>query len=124
MQLQFLLEEAALVTIFKTARRIATNLISSKTTETYSLVQHVADEASSSQVAVVIASRYTTCQRTSLTKRVAYDSSLNMDIVQLMLGRANMNVARQLEGFTKAAKPRYRSRLYSACNFRTNTQVQ
>lgn len=54
MQLQFLLEEAALVTIFKTARRIATNLISSKTTETYSLAQHVADEASSSQVAVVL----------------------------------------------------------------------
>jgi hypothetical protein len=104
--------------------RMTTNLIFSKTTETYSLVQHVVDEASISQVAVVLASRYTTCQRTSLTKRVAYDSSLNMAIVQLILGRANTNVARQLEGFIKAAKPRYRSRLFSACDFRTNTQVQ
>jgi hypothetical protein len=124
MRLQFLHEEAALIKNFRTVRRIATNLISSKMTETYSLVQHVADEASISQVAVVLASRYTTCQRTSLTKRVAYDSSLNMAVVQLILGRANTNVAHKLEGFTKAAKPRYRSGLYSACDFRTNTQVQ
>jgi hypothetical protein len=37
--------------------------------ESYVHRQHVADKASISQVAVVLAIRYTTCQRTSLTKR-------------------------------------------------------
>jgi hypothetical protein len=47
-----------------------------------------------------------------------------MAIVQLILGRANANMAHQLEGFTKAAKPQYRSKLYFEGDLRTNTQVQ
>ena len=53
----------------KTIKRLASGLKLTEVVERYVHGQHVADETSISQVAVVLASRYTTCQRTSFTKR-------------------------------------------------------
>jgi hypothetical protein len=55
--------------IIKTIRRIAMNLISFDMARRYFVDSTWLDKASILQVGIVLANRYTTCQRTSLTKR-------------------------------------------------------
>jgi hypothetical protein len=110
MQLRFPLGRAVLVRNHKTIRRTSTNLIPFEMAKRY-FVDSTWLTRLAFRRSLSFSQVGTQHVRGRHSPRDADDSSLNMAIVQLILGRANANVAHQLEGFTNAAKPQYRSKL-------------